>query len=102
MTLAAKRDSASSSSSNAENENSTSALSGRRERLASRSRTVARSAQAALRSSGTWGAAESSSKKWPASARRARTVATIGFVKEPIGNLVSDVTGSPVPASATP
>jgi len=70
--------------------------------LASKSRTVARSAQAALRSSGTWVAAESSSEKWPASVRRASTVATIGFVKEPIANLVSDVTGSPVPVSASP
>ena len=55
---------------------------------------MARSAQAALRSSGTWVAAQSSSENWPASARRASNVATIGFVKEPIGNLVSDVTGS--------
>ena len=42
-------------------------------------------------------------RRWPASASTSRRpVATIGFVKEPSGNLVSDVTGSPVDVSASP
>ena len=90
------------SSSSGAKSNSSCARSGRPERFARRSRTVARSAQPVPRSSGTCATMGSSSESRPASASRATTVATIDFVSEPAPKRLSAVTGAPVLTSATP
>jgi hypothetical protein len=63
---------------------------------------VARAAQPAPPSSGTWLATGSFNDHRPASASRAVTVATIGLANDPTAKRVAAVTGSPVVASATP
>ena len=82
--------------------NSSAEVSGRPERLASRSSTVARSAHPAPRSSGTCAETGSSSDRRPASANTAMTVATIDLVNDPALKRVSAVTASPVTTLAVP